>query len=89
MEQSDYRTKPDQITRRFDPHLYQIASLSTLLLYGLLWLRFDVSLLQIAVTIGRALLTQYVRNAILPSAIVRSSQSAHLSPVPLPAAPNQ
>lgn len=42
-----------------DPRLYQIASLSTLLLYGLLWLHFDVSPVQIIVTIGTALLTQY------------------------------
>jgi enediyne biosynthesis protein E5 len=42
-----------------DPRLYQIASLSTLLLYGLLWLHFDVSPAQIIVTIGTALLTQY------------------------------
>ena len=43
----------------FDPRLYQIASLSTLLLYGLLWLHFDVSPWQIAITLGTALLTQY------------------------------
>lgn len=43
-----------------DPRLYQIASLSTLLLYGLGWLHFDVSVTQTAVTIGTALLTQYV-----------------------------
>ena len=42
-----------------DPRLYQIISLSTLLLYGVIWLRFDVSLIQIAITIGTALLTQY------------------------------
>jgi len=42
-----------------DPRLYQIASLSTLLLYGLGWLHFDVSVTQIAVTIGTALLTEY------------------------------
>lgn len=42
-----------------DPRLYQIASLSTLLLYGLLGLHFDVSIWQIAVTLGAALLTQY------------------------------
>jgi hypothetical protein len=42
-----------------DPRLYQIASLSTLLLYGLFFLHFDVSPWQIAVTIGTALLTQY------------------------------
>jgi hypothetical protein len=43
----------------FDPRLYQIASLSTLLLYGLLFLHFDVSSWQIAITLGTALLTQY------------------------------
>jgi len=42
-----------------DPRLYQIASLGTLLTYGLLWLHFDVPLLQIAITFGGALLTQY------------------------------
>lgn len=42
-----------------DPRLYQIVSLSMLLLYGLGWLRFDVSVTQIAVTVGAALLTQY------------------------------
>ncbi|CAI4031061.1 hypothetical protein DNFV4_01492 [Nitrospira tepida] len=43
----------------FDPRLYQIASLGTLLLYGLFRLDFDVTLLQIVVTLGIALLTQY------------------------------
>ena len=43
-----------------DPRLYQIASLGALLVYGLLWLQFDLSLWQIAVTLGTALLTQYV-----------------------------
>jgi len=42
-----------------DLRLYQIASLSTLLLYGLTWLHFDISLWQIAITLGTALLTQY------------------------------
>ncbi|HXV67565.1 MAG TPA: RnfABCDGE type electron transport complex subunit D [Nitrospira sp.] len=43
----------------FDPRLYQIASLSTLFLYGLLWLHFDVSAWQVSLTVGTALLTQY------------------------------
>jgi Na+-transporting NADH:ubiquinone oxidoreductase subunit NqrB len=43
----------------FDPRHYQITSLAILLLYGLLWLQFDVSVLQIGVTLGTALLTQY------------------------------
>ena len=42
-----------------DPRLNQIATLSTLLLYGLVWLHFEISSLQIAFTRGTALLTQY------------------------------
>ena len=42
-----------------DPRLYQVASLSTLLLYGVIWLHFDISVTQIAVTLATALLTQY------------------------------
>jgi Na+-transporting NADH:ubiquinone oxidoreductase subunit NqrB len=52
----------DRITARFDsydPRLYQIASLSALLAYGLLGLHFDVSVLQIGLTFGTALLVQY------------------------------
>ena len=43
----------------FDPRLYQIASLGMLLLYGLFWIHFDVSVPQIALTFCTALLTQY------------------------------
>jgi Na+-translocating ferredoxin:NAD+ oxidoreductase RnfD subunit len=46
-------------TKRFDPRLYQIMSLGTLLSYGLLWLHFEVPVTQIAVTFGAALLAQY------------------------------
>lgn len=59
MEQGNARTQPDQSAKRFDPRLYQIASLGTLLTYGLLWLHFDVSIPQVAVTFGMTLLTQY------------------------------
>ena len=45
--------------RSFDPRLYQIASLGTLLAYGLLWLHFDVSVVQILFTFGTALAIQY------------------------------
>ncbi len=59
MEQGQARPQSTQVSNRHDPRLYQIASLGTLLLYGLLWLHFDVSAWQIVVTIGVALLTQY------------------------------
>ncbi len=49
----------DNSTTRRDPRLYQIASLSTLLFYGLFFLRFDISIWQIVVTLGTAQLTQY------------------------------
>ncbi len=64
-----------------DPRLYQIASLSTLLLYGLAWLHFDVSVTQIAVTIGTALLTQYAgtRYFKLPSCDPKSPLISSLS----------
>ena len=64
-----------------DPRLYQIASLSTLLLYGLGWLHFDVSVAQIAVTIGTALLTQYAGTAYftLPAFDLRSPLISALS----------
>jgi enediyne biosynthesis protein E5 len=59
MEQASEKPQPNQAAKQLDPRLYQIASLSTLLLYGLLWLNFDISLWQIAITLGAALLTQY------------------------------
>ena len=42
-----------------DPRLYQIASLSTFLLYGLLFLHFDSSIWQIVITLCVAQLAQY------------------------------
>jgi len=64
-----------------DPRLYQIASLSTLLLYGLLWLHFDTSLWQIALTISTAQLTQYAgaRYFTLPSFDPKSALISSLS----------
>lgn len=64
-----------------DPRLYQIASLGMLLLYGLMWLHFDVSLLQIIVILGTALLTQYAgtRFYSLPSFDPRSPLISALS----------
>jgi hypothetical protein len=65
----------------FDPRLYQIASLSALLLYGLLELQFDVSIWQIGVTLSTAVLTQYTgaRFYNLPSFDPRSALISALS----------
>lgn len=59
MEQASEKPQQTLTSKRIDPRLYQIASLSTLLLYGLFWLHFDVSAWQIVVTLATALLTQY------------------------------
>lgn len=59
MRQTDERAHPTHRINWHDPRLYQIASLSTLLLYGLLFLHFDVSHWQIVLTLGTALLTQF------------------------------
>ena len=59
MGQDNDAFKPDKSAFWHDPRLYQIASLSTLLLYGLFWIQFDVSIWQIASTLGVAQLTQY------------------------------
>jgi len=44
---------------RFDPRVYQIASLSILLAYGVAGLGFDTSLLNIAILLGTSLATQW------------------------------
>src|ERR1700748_2199272 len=42
-----------------DPRIYQISVLSGLLAYGLGWLDFDIGALQVVVTLGATLLTQW------------------------------
>jgi Na+-transporting NADH:ubiquinone oxidoreductase subunit NqrB len=81
MGQDSGQTQSDKGANWRDPRLYQIASLSTLLLYGLFFLHFDVSLWQIAVTIGTALLTQYAGTRFynLPSFDPRSPLISALS----------
>ena len=59
MGQDNDTCHPDKSTFWRDPRLYQIASLSILLLYGLIFLYFDVSIWHIVVTLGVAQLTQY------------------------------
>jgi Na+-transporting NADH:ubiquinone oxidoreductase subunit NqrB len=72
--------KEDQMSLR-DPRLYQIAVLSSLLLYGVLRLDFEVSLLQAAILLGTALLTQALcsRLAHLPELDPRSALISGLS----------
>jgi len=49
---------PHVTTKRLDPRLYQIAVLAGLLLFGLTVLDFDLTIAQIVLTIGTAVVTQ-------------------------------
>ncbi|HBR49894.1 MAG TPA: hypothetical protein DEA71_07390 [Nitrospira sp.] len=60
MGQDKGTSQPSEPSVWRDPRFYQIASLSTLLLYGLLVLHFDISIWQIVITISTAQLMQYV-----------------------------
>lgn len=64
-----------------DPRYYQIAVLSSLLIYGVGWLRFDIEWPQIVISLGTVLLTQYActRMFRLPSFDPRSPLISGLS----------
>ena len=64
-----------------DPRYYQIAVLSSLLIYGVGWLRFDIEWPQIVISLGTILLTQYActRMFRLPSFDPRSPLISGLS----------
>ncbi|MCC7072506.1 MAG: RnfABCDGE type electron transport complex subunit D [Deltaproteobacteria bacterium] len=46
--------------RAIDPRIYQMTVQATLLTHGMLFLDFDLGLAQVAVTIGTALMTQWI-----------------------------
>ena len=77
------RARTAALARRLpaDPRIYQIAVLSTLLAYGLSALHFEVGPAQAAVTIGMALLVQWLctRIARLPAFDSRSALISGLS----------
>ncbi|HAP38770.1 MAG TPA: hypothetical protein DCQ94_03325 [Nitrospira sp.] len=81
MEQIQGTSQPSVVINWRDPRLYQIVTLGTLLTYGLLWLKFEVSFPQIAVTIGTALLAQYAATGLvgLPSFDPKSALISSLS----------
>lgn len=81
MEQIHRTFRPDSSVNWRDPRLYQMLSLSTLLIYGLVSLHFEVLFLQILVTIGAALVAQYAatRLARLPAFDPRSALISSLS----------
>ncbi len=71
---------------RSDPRHYQILVLLSLLLYGVCWLQFEISLDQIVILLGGAVLTQCICTRLrrLPTFDLR--KSAHLA---MPAAADQ
>ena len=89
MKQDNDRTEPGHLVSRLDPRMYQIASLSILLFYGLLRLHFDVPVWLIGATIGVALLTQYAGTRLANLPCFDPQERVDLLLVPLPAAPFQ
>ncbi|MBK9306545.1 MAG: RnfABCDGE type electron transport complex subunit D [Nitrospira sp.] len=65
MEHENDTDQPTKHSFGWDPRLYQIASLSTLLIYGLFFLHFDLSIWQVIITLGTAQLTQYAASRYL------------------------
>jgi enediyne biosynthesis protein E5 len=54
-----FRTFVDRV-RSIDPRVYQMTVQATLLTHGLLFLDFEIGLAQVVVTIGTAMLTQWI-----------------------------
>jgi Na+-transporting NADH:ubiquinone oxidoreductase subunit NqrB len=64
-----------------DPRYYQIAVLTALLIYGIVWLGFDVGWSQVATLLGTVLITQFIlgKIAALPNFDPRSPLISGLS----------
>jgi Na+-transporting NADH:ubiquinone oxidoreductase subunit NqrB len=75
------RADPVRPKPPIDPRYYQIAVLSGLLVYGLGWLHFDITLGRVVLLLGTALLTQYACTRIwgLPRFDPRSALISGLS----------
>lgn len=81
MGQDNGTSQPSKPTFCRDPRLFQIASLLSLLFYGLFFLHFDIPTWQIVITLGTAQLTQYAgtRHFHLPSFDPKSALISSLS----------
>ncbi len=66
---------------QIDPRIYQMLSLSCLLIYGIGWLDFEVQPISIFILVSTSLVTQYVCTRLfkLPSLDLRSSFTSSLS----------
>ena len=68
---------------RSDPRYYQIAALSSLLIYGVGWLGFDIEWPQIVISLGTVLITQYACTRHISLAFLRSPQPPDFGPFAL------
>ena len=66
-----------------DPRHGQIATLASLLTYGLGWLEFDLTLVQVAVTLGTALAVQALADRWTARPLVSGAKSALISALSL------
>ena len=64
-----------------DPRLYQIGTLACLLVYGIGWLDFDITVGRVAVLLGTVLATQWACNRLVgpPAPFASSARSALMS----------
>ena len=64
-----------------DPRLYQIGTLTSLLVYGMGWLDFDITLDRVVVLLATALTTQWICDRLAggPAPFVSSARSALIS----------
>lgn len=63
-------TSKSTMKQRFDPRLWQIGALAALLLYGIVVLHFDVTVVRAALIVGTALATQRLFSTDLRSALI-------------------
>lgn len=76
-----HSSSPEPRKRRLDPRLYQIATLSTLLVYGVGWLQFDVTVTTIVIAVAVAQATQWLSSRL--SGIPFDPRSAMISALSL------
>jgi Na+-transporting NADH:ubiquinone oxidoreductase subunit NqrB len=72
---------PGSPVLRFDPRVYQIGTLASLLIYGMGWLEFDITLARVLLLLATVLATQWAGDRLTrsPVAFGSSARSALIS----------
>src|SRR5258708_36365014 len=75
------RSKARGASRMADPRLYQIGTLTSLLVYGMGWLEFDVTLDRVVLVLATVLATQWIGDRLTggPAPFGSSARSALIS----------